>query len=313
MSRSDGPKVSILIPVFNRENYIAECIQSALNQTFTDFEIVVVDNCSDDGTWGICKKFASVDKRIRVFRNDSNIGPVRNWMRCSTEAVGEYGKLLFSDDLMTNDFLERTLPLFNSMDIGFVFSSVNTGTTKDDIRHFSSWQVTTGIYSSEIYIRDALFKNCCPVSPGAAIFRMTDLRENLLVNLNSHELADFNSFGAGPDLLLYLLTATRHPKIGFIAEPMTFFRMHANSLSIQFPAKLRPYYFQSKIWFARNYCKRSELDALLLRGWLKEMLASGPKSFYMYSAKLGVVPTSWVAATYRVLSAGLMTAVVGWR
>jgi len=75
------PKVSILIPVFNRKDYIAECIQSALDQTFTDFEVVVVDNASEDGTWEICQQFAANDQRVRIFQNDTNIGPVRNWRR----------------------------------------------------------------------------------------------------------------------------------------------------------------------------------------------------------------------------------------
>lgn len=307
------PKVSILIPVFNREGYITECIQSALDQSYTDFEIVVVDNASTDGTWEICQKFVAMDHRVRIFRNETNIGPVKNWKRCFDEAVGEYGKILFSDDLMTYDYLEKTLPVFNSAVIGFVFSSVNTGTTKEDIKYSSGWQAASGVYSSEIYISDALFTNRCPVSPGAAIFRMADLRKNLLVNLNSMELYEFNSFGAGPDLLLYLLAATEYPKIGFIVEALTFFRMHRDSLSMQFPVELRPYYFQSKIWYARNYCKRSKLDALLLRGWLKELREIRPKSFYKYSARHGAMQTSWLAATYRVVRAGLVSAVFGLR
>ena len=77
-----SPRVSILIPVYNREALIGECIQSALFQTFTDFEVIIVDNASTDNTWGICQRFAEQDKRVRVFRNEKNIGPVRNWRRC---------------------------------------------------------------------------------------------------------------------------------------------------------------------------------------------------------------------------------------
>ena len=98
------PTVSILIPVFNREEFLPDCIQSALSQKYTDFEIIVVDNASNDRSWEIAKDFALNDSRVRVFRNDVNVGPVRNWQRCLDEATGEYAKFLFSDDLMLPDF-----------------------------------------------------------------------------------------------------------------------------------------------------------------------------------------------------------------
>ena len=77
-----SPKVSILIPVFNRKSYISDCIQSALDQTISSIEIIIVDNASNDGTWEICQEYANRDQRIRIFRNDTNIGPVRNWKKC---------------------------------------------------------------------------------------------------------------------------------------------------------------------------------------------------------------------------------------
>ena len=101
--QTSSPKVSILIPVYNREAFIAACVQSALEQTFTDFEIIIVDNASTDTTWKICQQIAEQDKRIRIFRNERNIGPVRNWRRCIEEARGVYGKILWSDDLISEE------------------------------------------------------------------------------------------------------------------------------------------------------------------------------------------------------------------
>src|SRR2546427_6401542 len=105
-----APLVSILIPVYNRKQLVGPCIQSALDQTVREFEVVIVDNASTDGTWQVCEAFAAKDKRVRVIRDPLNVGPVRNWQRCMQEAGGLYGKILFSDDLIEPTFLERTLP-----------------------------------------------------------------------------------------------------------------------------------------------------------------------------------------------------------
>jgi hypothetical protein len=212
---------------------------------------------------------------------------------------------------MAVDFLEKTLPVITSPEIGFVFSGIDTGEIKDNIINTTKWKLISGVYPSKMYIHDALFTNHCPVSPGAAIFRIADLRANLVLNLSSPELPEFNSHGAGPDLLLYLLTATRYQKIGYISESLTFFRAHPGSLSIQFPEKLRSYYFQSKIWFAKNYCKRAKLDALLIRGWLKEIGARKFKSFYAYSEGRDIEPKSLLSTMYRIVNAGLLTATIG--
>ena len=91
---SIAPQVSILVPVYNRAHCIEQTLASALEQTFTDLEVVVVDNCSTDGSWELIQRVATRDPRVRVFRNDSNIGPVRNWLRCVREARGELGQIL---------------------------------------------------------------------------------------------------------------------------------------------------------------------------------------------------------------------------
>ena len=113
--------VSIIIPVYNSELFISETIQSAINQTYKNTEIIIVDNDSKDGSWEIIKKFQEKDNRIKSFRNQTNEGPVRNWLRCVEMASGHYIKILWSDDLIAENFIEKTLPLF-SEDVGFVFT-----------------------------------------------------------------------------------------------------------------------------------------------------------------------------------------------
>src|SRR5271155_20695 len=68
------PKVSICLPVYNGEHYLAEAIESALNQTFEDFELLIADDCSQDSSAEIIARFAARDARIRHWRNPHNLG-----------------------------------------------------------------------------------------------------------------------------------------------------------------------------------------------------------------------------------------------
>lgn len=264
-------KVSILIPVYNRKNYIAECIQSALDQTITDFEIIIVDNASTDGTWEICKKYAIIDSRIRVFRNETNIGPVMNWKRCIDEARGEFGKILFSDDLIMPDYLENTLPFLEN-GVAFVFTAVKIGQEINNCQVFYQWHTQSNTYSSKSFIDNALWSDRVPRSPGAALFRLTDLKNNLILEISSPVPRDFLKHGAGPDVLLYLLTALNYPKVGFVSESLCFFRCHNESISIQNKNnEVIDSYKRACMWFAEIYLDLKTVSNQNTRLWLQEI------------------------------------------
>ena len=100
-----NPKVSVCIPVYNCEAYLANTIRSVLAQTLTDFELVIIDNASTDHTAEVIRSFD--DLRIRNLRNDQNLGMMGNWNRCLAEAKGDFIKLLPADDLIYPTCLER--------------------------------------------------------------------------------------------------------------------------------------------------------------------------------------------------------------
>ncbi|MEZ4707760.1 MAG: glycosyltransferase, partial [Caldilineaceae bacterium] len=72
------PKVSIGLAVYNGEDYLSEAIESILNQSFSDFELIISDNASTDRTTAICEAYAAQDARIRYHRNETNIGGANN-------------------------------------------------------------------------------------------------------------------------------------------------------------------------------------------------------------------------------------------
>src|SRR5687768_698587 len=79
MQSERAPRVSLGMPVYNGEPFIVEALDSLLAQTFEDFEIVICDNASTDGTEEICRMYAEKDERIRYFRNRTNYGYINNF------------------------------------------------------------------------------------------------------------------------------------------------------------------------------------------------------------------------------------------
>lgn len=224
------PFVSILIPVFNREKYISECIESALAQTYSHFEIVIVDNVSDDKTAEICNKYADRHSKIRFFSNQTNIGPVKNWQRCVSEAKGELVKILFSDDLLLPDCLEKMIPKLTG-DVAFVYSACLVGATiESSTERYGS--AVDGLQSEAQFI-NALLNGDAPVSPGGILIRTEDIKKNLHSTFPTFAPQRFDKHGAGPDVMILLLTAKQYPFIFTIARPLIFFRIHAESFTLK--------------------------------------------------------------------------------
>lgn len=265
------PKVSILIPVFNREKYIAECIQSALDQTFVGLEVVVVDNASDDGTWDICQQFAMRDPRVRVFRNKENIGPVRNWIRCAQEARGEYSKILFSDDLLEPDCIERMLQPFKDPDVSLVFCAARVGKSKEKSAVFYS--ANSGPSIDRRKYLSLLLHNQAPVSPGAVLLRTADLIKNLHTNFPTATPRPFASHGAGSDVMIMLLTITAYKRIMYINDALVFFRSHADSITIgNANMEVALGYTSAIAFYLKNHEGNSLWLGYVVRSWLSAML-----------------------------------------
>ncbi|NLJ19748.1 MAG: glycosyltransferase, partial [Bacteroidales bacterium] len=114
-------KVSIVLSSYNHEKYIKKAIDSALNQTFSDFELIIWDDASSDTSWQIISSYT--DPRIRAFRNEKNLGG-GNAKKAITEiAVGEYIAIHHSDDIWEPDKLEKQVAFLDANpEIGAVFS-----------------------------------------------------------------------------------------------------------------------------------------------------------------------------------------------
>lgn len=103
----DGtPRLTIGLPVYNGENFLAESIEALLGQTFEDFELIISDNASSDGTADICRGYARQDSRVRYVRQPGNIGLAPNHNFTLDQARGEYFKWGAHDDLYARDLIK---------------------------------------------------------------------------------------------------------------------------------------------------------------------------------------------------------------
>lgn len=106
------------MPVYNGERHLSSAIESVLNQTHTNFELVCVDDCSTDSSAAIIERFAKQDKRIRYLKNDRHCGYRQNYIATFKLADGEYIKPFAQDDLLAANFCERMLiPLLENQEI----------------------------------------------------------------------------------------------------------------------------------------------------------------------------------------------------
>jgi glycosyltransferase involved in cell wall biosynthesis len=141
---TSGPKVSVLVPTYNYARYLSEAIESVLAQDFADFELLISDDASTDGSAEIIREFARRDPRIRVQFHSRNLGMVANWNWCLGQARGQYIKFLFGDDrLMGPDSLGRLVALLDNAPTAVLAASARVildpdsqpTTTWNDWRH----------------------------------------------------------------------------------------------------------------------------------------------------------------------------------
>ena len=103
------PKISVGMPVWNGDKTLSAVINSILGQTFTDFELIISDNESSDTTEAICRAYVENDKRIKYFRQESNIGAIKNFQFVLSNSIGTYFMWAAADDLRSSDYIEENV------------------------------------------------------------------------------------------------------------------------------------------------------------------------------------------------------------
>jgi glycosyltransferase involved in cell wall biosynthesis len=124
------PLVSIGLPVYNGGNYLRTAVENVLSQTYDDLELVISDNASTDDTAEICREAAARDRRVRIHRNDQNVGAARNYNLVFEMSRGRYFKWAAHDDVLAPTFVERAVEVLEAnQDV--VLCSARTGRIND--------------------------------------------------------------------------------------------------------------------------------------------------------------------------------------
>lgn len=131
--------VSIITPVYNGEAYVKETIESVLKQSYTQWEMILVDDCSTDCSEEIIRSMAESDARIRYYRNETNLGAADSRNRAIELAKGRYIAFLDSDDMWKEDKLKRQLRFMKERNVAFCYTACEvideTGAEVGKVRH----------------------------------------------------------------------------------------------------------------------------------------------------------------------------------
>ncbi|WP_348800200.1 glycosyltransferase family 2 protein [Flavobacterium adhaerens] len=119
----EKPLVSIITPSFNSEKFIEQTIQSVQNQTYQNWEMIIVDDCSTDQTATVVNVISRADSRIKFFPLSQNIGPAKARNIAIENAKGKYMTFLDADDIWFPDFIKNSIDTIKNTGYSFVFSS----------------------------------------------------------------------------------------------------------------------------------------------------------------------------------------------
>ena len=156
------PKISIIIPIYNVENYLSQCLDSVVNQTLNDIEILCINDGSTDKSLEILKKYAIKDSRIKIIDKINEGAAVARNIGINN-ATGDYIMFLDSDDMLTPKACEiayKTITIDNTDIVIFGHKKLfnNTIIEKDKDEHFTSYETNEKISDDLIYIWDKIFK-----------------------------------------------------------------------------------------------------------------------------------------------------------
>jgi glycosyltransferase involved in cell wall biosynthesis len=227
------PKVSIVLPSYNRAQYLSEAIESCLRQSFKDFELIIIDDNSNDDSFAIAQKYAIQDPRITTIRNKSNQRLPRNLNLAFSIAQGDYFTWISDDNLFLDNALEVMANYLDNMpEIGLVYADY----------HLINAQ---GAVSARIFQEDPEFlpiRDCV----GACFLYRADIGEQ--VGTYDEEMILVEDYD-------YWLRLGLISKLYHIPEPLYLYRTHDGSLTKTRQEEIR----QKKLTLKRKYLKRYKI------------------------------------------------------
>ncbi|WP_317897482.1 glycosyltransferase family 2 protein [Aurantibacillus circumpalustris] len=226
------PLVSICIPVYNGEKYLKQCLDSCINQTYDNYEIIICDDGSTDTSVQLIEEYAISNKKIRLSKNEKNLGLVENWNACIKQARGEWIKFVFQDDYIAENCLQKFVEQIEPS-VNLIVSARNfilpENPSSDYINYYTNRVRTlenTGAYSSTFFTPQSISRIA------AENISMNFIGEPSLTFFRGRvvdELGSFNPlFKQICDLEFVLRIASKYG-LKYIPEKICAFRIHTDS------------------------------------------------------------------------------------
>lgn len=229
------PKVTVVMPIYGVEKFVADAVESVLHQTFTDFEFIIVDDLSPDKSRDICEQYD--DPRIQIVRHSENRGLAGARNTGIRNATGEYIALLDSDDIWEPEKLERHVEhLDSNAAIGISFS--RSAFINEDGEHLNTYQMPklTGITAEHLLCRNPIGNGSAPVIR-RSVFDDIEFTENLYGEDEKFYFDD--QFRQSEDIECWIRIASLTDwDIEGLTDPLTLYRLNSGSLSANIPKQL---------------------------------------------------------------------------
>lgn len=170
--------VSVCIPTYNSEKFIEDSIRAVLAQSYSNIEVVVVDDCSSDNTVDIVKKLCEEDSRVRLICNPVNLGMTQNWNKCVLSCRGRYVKLIPADDIIYKDCIKTCVRVLEKHDDVFLVV-VGTDLINNDNQKVGQYihGPFNGVYQGKKISKISVLLNNFYGSPVNSMFRLDDFKK----------------------------------------------------------------------------------------------------------------------------------------
>ncbi len=208
------PKVSIILPNFNHEKYLIQRFDTILNQTFQDFELIILDDCSTDGSRNIIETYRNHPKVTKIIYNETNGGTsYKQWIKGVENANADLIWIAESDDWCENKFLESALPHFSDNEVAMVISSTKFVFDNYQFDYQYDFAKTEG----KQFIKEKMLGNCGIPNVSMLVFR----KENFLINKSGN----WNKLKQSGDWLLWI-NMLNGTKVVTLSDINCYFRLH---------------------------------------------------------------------------------------
>lgn len=217
-------KVSVILPNFNHANYIKSRIESILSQSYDDFELIILDDASSDGSAAFIESFSKEPRVSSIIFNEKNSGSTfKQWIKGLELARGEYIWIAESDDLASTNFLDTHISFLDSNpDFGISFSPSNWIDENSEITHKPGHEEEGFYKSGSELLMNEFLRGPLIYNASSAVFR-----RDLLTSIDLKKIENF--FYAGD--WYFWKSLAKNTKVARQKNRLNYFRRHQNNVS----------------------------------------------------------------------------------